>query len=190
VPVGEAGERHVSHLPVVQPEAQPETHVEGEPGTLAEGLGAGLDLGLDKTLAKGLDRGLVESLDQTLAKTLVESEAEGELEALASRILRDLGAAESVSLRVGKPAGIPSPGRPPGVGCTAVTSIFPVSANISCNAIRERNQSMVVKTARKGLNRETRALLEYIRRMAPVNTACGLPEQVAISRAHLAADGQ
>jgi hypothetical protein len=33
---------------------------------------------------------------------------------------------------------------------------------------------MAVKTVRKGLNRETRALLEYIRRMAPVNRANGL----------------
>ncbi len=47
---------------------------------------------------------------------------------------------------------------------------------------------MVVKTVRKGLNRETRALLEYIRRMAPVNTACGLSEQVAINKAHMAVD--
>ena len=47
---------------------------------------------------------------------------------------------------------------------------------------------MAVKTVRKGLNRETRALLEYIRRMEPVNTAYGLPAQVAISKAHMAVD--
>jgi uncharacterized protein YbjT (DUF2867 family) len=47
---------------------------------------------------------------------------------------------------------------------------------------------MAVKTVRRGLNRETRALLEYVRRMVPVNTACGLPEQVAVSKAHMAVD--
>ena len=47
---------------------------------------------------------------------------------------------------------------------------------------------MAVKTVRKGLNRETRVLPEYIRRMEPVNTAYGLPAQVAISKAHMAVD--
>ena len=47
---------------------------------------------------------------------------------------------------------------------------------------------MAVKSIRRGLNRETRALLEYVRRVRPVNKAYGLPAEVAIGRAHMTED--
>ena len=47
---------------------------------------------------------------------------------------------------------------------------------------------MAVKSLRKGLNRETRALLEYVRRVRPANRAYGLPAEVAISQAHKTVD--
>ena len=81
---GECGHVLVSHLPVTQPKAEPETVDRGEPGTLAKGVEVGLDLSLDKALAKGFDRSLVGSLVRTLAETLVESEDEDELEALVA----------------------------------------------------------------------------------------------------------
>jgi hypothetical protein len=81
---GECGHVLVSHQPVVQPKAEPETVDRGEPGTLAKGLGAGLDLSLDTTLAKGLDRSLARSFAPILAKTLAKNEGEGELEALVA----------------------------------------------------------------------------------------------------------
>lgn len=47
---------------------------------------------------------------------------------------------------------------------------------------------MAVKAHRTGLNRETRELLEYVRRASPVNKACGLPVEVAKAQAHAAVD--
>jgi len=71
---GECGHVLVSHLPVVQPKAEPETVDRGEPDTLAKGVEVGLDLSIDPTLAKGLDRSLVEGFVRSLAETLVETE--------------------------------------------------------------------------------------------------------------------
>lgn len=47
---------------------------------------------------------------------------------------------------------------------------------------------MAVKSIRKGLNRETRALLEYVRRVRPANRAYGLPAEVAVIQAHSTVD--
>jgi len=91
----------------------------------------GLGPGLGPSLAKALDRSLVGSLAPVLAKTLAEDEYEDEPEALAGSNLKDLAAAEPAGLRAGKPVRIPSPAPPHGMGCTSVTSVFAVSANIS-----------------------------------------------------------
>jgi hypothetical protein len=128
---GQCGHVLVSHLPVAQPKAEPETLDRGEPGTLAGGLEVGLGLSLDPTSAKGLDRSLAGSFAPVLAKTLAEDEDEDEPEALAGCNLKDLAAAEPAGLRVGEPVRIPSPGPPHGMGCTSVTFVFAVSANIS-----------------------------------------------------------
>jgi hypothetical protein len=128
---GQCGRVLVSHQPVFQPKAEPETFDRGEPGTFAGGLEVGLGLSLDPTSAKGLDRSLAGSFAPVLAKTLAENEDENEPEALAGRNLNNLASAEPAGLRAGKPVRIPSPGPSPGVGCTSVTSVFAVSANIS-----------------------------------------------------------
>lgn len=47
---------------------------------------------------------------------------------------------------------------------------------------------MAVKTIPRGLNRETRALLEYVRRVRPVNRAYGLSAEVVKAQAHAAVD--
>jgi len=44
---------------------------------------------------------------------------------------------------------------------------------------------MAVKSIRKGLNRETRALLEYVRRVRPANKAHGLLAEVEWDRAEV-----
>ena len=130
MPVRETGEGLVHHLPVVQPKVEPETLDGGEPVALAKGVGVGLGPGFGPSLAKGLNQTLAGSLAPALAKILAASEVEGEPEILAGRNLKDLAAEEPAGLRVGKPVRIPSPGPSPGVGCTSVTSVFPVSGNI------------------------------------------------------------
>jgi len=47
---------------------------------------------------------------------------------------------------------------------------------------------MAVNTLRRGLNRETRALLEHIRRERPVNLVYGMPAQTVIAQAHATID--
>ena len=47
---------------------------------------------------------------------------------------------------------------------------------------------MAVNTLRRGLNRETRALLEYIQRERPANLAYGKPAQTVIAQAHATID--
>ncbi|GEM_PF-2101331 len=47
---------------------------------------------------------------------------------------------------------------------------------------------MAVKSIRRGLNRETRALLEYVRRVRPANKAYGLPAEVVKAQAHAVVD--
>jgi hypothetical protein len=47
---------------------------------------------------------------------------------------------------------------------------------------------MAVNTHRIGLNRETRALLEHIRRVRPANRVYGLPVEVAKAQAHAVVD--
>jgi hypothetical protein len=57
----------------------------------------------------------------------------------------------------------PSPGRPTWVEITQSMSVLATSAYVRMRAIR-KELSMAVKSIRRGLNRETRALLEYIRK--------------------------
>jgi hypothetical protein len=132
------GEGLVSHLPVVQPKAEPETVDEGEPGTLAKGVGVDLGPGLGPSLAKGLDRSLVESFAPVLAKTLAKDEDEDEPETLASCNLKDLAAAEPAGLRVGKPVKIPSPGPPPGVEFRVQMSVLAGSVDMRVRTERKR----------------------------------------------------
>jgi hypothetical protein len=140
----------VSHLPVVEPKAEPETLEDREPVALAKGFG----VGLSPSLAKGFDRSLAGSFAPVLAMTLAESEVEDEPEALAGCNLNDLAVAEPAGLCAGEPVRIPSPGPPHGMGCTSVTSVFRISANISCREKGEMSWVVAVETIRKGLNRE------------------------------------
>ncbi len=174
VRIRDVGEKLVSHLPTFQPEVQPETSDRGEPGDGREGLVLDLDRDLNLDLAKNRPEVLVESLVRNLAKVFVPNEDENEPVVLALCKPNDRPAKEPADLHGEIPAEIPSPGRPTWVGCTAVTSTFPVSAYISCEEQDERSPEMAVMAARKGLNRDTRAMLEYIRRVRPVNIACRL----------------
>jgi hypothetical protein len=47
---------------------------------------------------------------------------------------------------------------------------------------------MAVRAAGRGLNRESRALLEYVRRVRPANRVYGVPEETVVNQAHATVD--
>jgi hypothetical protein len=85
------------------------------------------------------------------------------------------------------PIHIPTPGPPTWVETARSMSVFATSAYVRMKAVR-KELCMAVKSLRRGLNRETRALLEYVRRVRPANRAYGLPAEVAKAQAHAVVD--
>jgi hypothetical protein len=67
---------------------------------------------------------------------------------------------------------IPTPGPPTWVETARSMSVLATSAYVRMKTVR-KELCMAVKSIRKGLNRETRTLLEYIRRLRPVNRVYG-----------------
>ena len=86
--------------------------------------------------------------------------------------LNDLLSDEPADKPLEVPIDIPTPGPPTWVETARSMSILATSAYVRMKAVR-KELCMAVKSIRKGLNRETRALLEYVRRVRPVNRLYG-----------------